>query len=73
MISPVHLIVGYINVHVSMHVCLNHTARANVPEIPSAETFSDVDEGICLHWCAVLLLVFFHLTRVSRTHLTRLI
>lgn len=65
--------VGYINVHVSMHVCLNHTARANVPDILRAETFSDVDEGICLRWCAVLLLGFFHVTRASRTHPTRLI
>lgn len=73
MISPVPLIVGYINVHVSMHVCLNHTARAKLPEILRAETFSDVDEGIRLHWCAVLLLGFFHVTRVSRTPLTRLI
>lgn len=73
MISPIPLIVGYINVHVCLHVCLNHTARANAAEILRAETFSDVDEGIFLHWCAVRLLVFYHVTHVSRTHLTRLI
>lgn len=73
MIFPMPLIVGYINVHVYLHVCLNHTARANVAEILRVETFSDVDEGICFHWCAVLLLGFFHVTRVGRTHLTCLV
>lgn len=47
-------------VSVFVRVCLHHTVQANVPEILIMETFSDVDEGICLRLtstalcCAVL-------------------
>lgn len=45
----------FINVHVSLNVCLNHTAHTNVPETLHEESLSDGDEGIC-HRSAVFFL-----------------
>lgn len=55
-----------------MCMCLNHTVRANVPEILNEESCSDVDEGIC-HQCAstVVLCSWFssNMMHSSRMHL----
>lgn len=59
---------GFINMRVSLNVCVTHTVHTSVPETLHEESLSDGDEGIC-HRSAVFLTSHTHTSHPSAVKL----